>query len=156
MIHADNGISFCHGLSTIRILSAPRSGFVASHLLGDLELAAVLQVGGDAGGAEAVGADPGSQSWSACPPLDHHVHIGLGQGSALGQPAMAQGREEWCLGFAAEPGRRNPLLQILVKVRMAGKLGHLAALLVQPYPAAALPLAAPLHEMLKLPLVLSS
>lgn len=83
---------------------------MAGHLLGDLQLAAVLQVGGDPGGAEAVGADLGSQSCSACPPLDHHVHIGLGQGSAIGQPAMAQGREERGLRFAAEPGRRNPLL----------------------------------------------
>jgi len=36
------------------------SRLVADHLLGDLELAAVLQVGGDAGSAEAVGADLGS------------------------------------------------------------------------------------------------
>jgi hypothetical protein len=48
-----------------------------------------------------VGADLGSQSSSSCPPLDHHVHIGLGHGSALRQPAMAQGREERGLGFAA-------------------------------------------------------
>jgi hypothetical protein len=33
---------------------------VAGHLLRDLQLAAVLQVGGDPGGAEAVGADLGS------------------------------------------------------------------------------------------------
>jgi hypothetical protein len=32
-------------------------GFVASHLLRDFQLAAVLQVRGDAGGAEAVAAD---------------------------------------------------------------------------------------------------
>ena len=64
---------------------------MAGHLLGDLQLAAVLQVGGDHGGAEAVGADFGSQSCSACPPLDHHVHIGLGQGSAIRQPTVAQG-----------------------------------------------------------------
>ena len=33
--------------------SGPR-GFVAGHLLGDLQFASVLQVGGDAGGAEAI------------------------------------------------------------------------------------------------------
>jgi hypothetical protein len=59
-------------------------GFMAGHLLGDLELAAILKVGGDAGGAEAVGADLGAQSCSSCPPLDHHVHIGLGQGRPVG------------------------------------------------------------------------
>ena len=67
---------------------------MAGHLLGDLELAAVLKVGGDPGGAEAVGADLGAQSCSSCPALDHHVHIGLGQGCPISQPAMAQGREE--------------------------------------------------------------
>ena len=67
---------------------------MAGHLLGDLELTAVLQIGCDPGGAEAVGADLGSQSCSSCPPLNHHVHIGLGQESAVLQPAMAQSREE--------------------------------------------------------------
>jgi hypothetical protein len=57
-----------------------------------------------------VGTDPGSETCRACPPLDHHVHVGLGQWSAIRQPAMAQGREERGLGFGAEPGRRNPLL----------------------------------------------
>ena len=74
-------------------------GFMAGHLLGDLELASVLQLGGDPGGAEAVGADLGAQSCRPCPPLNHHVHIGLGQGRPVGQPAMAQGREERGLGF---------------------------------------------------------
>jgi hypothetical protein len=40
--------------------------FMTGHLLGDLELAAVLQVGGDPGGAEAVGADLGAQSCRSC------------------------------------------------------------------------------------------
>jgi integrase len=66
------------------------------------------------------------------------VHIGLGRGIAIRQPPMAQGREEWGLGFTAESGCRNPFLQILVQVVMTGKLRHLAALLVQPHPAAAL------------------
>jgi hypothetical protein len=45
-------------------------GFMAGHLLGDLELAAVLQIGGDAGGAEAVGADwPGA---GECDPSAGH------------------------------------------------------------------------------------
>jgi hypothetical protein len=71
---------------------------MAGHLLGDLELAAVLTIGGDPGGAEAVGTDLGAQSCSSCPSLDHHVHIGLGQGRPVGQPAMAQGREEGASG----------------------------------------------------------
>lgn len=86
------------------------SGFMACHLLGDLQLATVLQVGGDSGRAEAVGADSGPQACTSRPLLDHHVNIGLGQGCAIGQPAMAQGRKERGLGFAAEPGCRNPFL----------------------------------------------
>jgi ribose 5-phosphate isomerase len=34
------------------------------------------------------------------PPLNHHVHIGLGQGSTVRQAAMAQGREERGIGSA--------------------------------------------------------
>jgi hypothetical protein len=130
MIQADNGILFCHGLCTARMLSGSQVRISGRPSAGDLELPAVLKVGGDARCAEAVGADLGFESSSSCPPLDHHVHIGLGQVSAIRQPAMAQGREERGLGFGAEPGCRNPPRQILVQVVMAGKLGHLAALLV--------------------------
>jgi len=61
--------------------------FMAGHLLGDLELTAVLKVGGDPGCSEAVGADLGLQLCSSCPLLDHHVHVGLCQGNAIRQPA---------------------------------------------------------------------
>ncbi len=108
------------------------------HALRDLQLASVLQVGGNSGGPEAVGADPGSQPRRLGPLLNHHVHIGLGQGSAAGQPAMAQGREERSLRLRAKPGDGDPLFEIMVEIVVTGKLGHLAALLVEPYPAAAL------------------
>jgi hypothetical protein len=68
------------------------------HVLRDFEFASVLEVGGDAGGAEAARADPGPQTCGFCSPLNHHVNVGLGQVSAAGQPAMAQGREEWASG----------------------------------------------------------
>jgi hypothetical protein len=70
---------------------------MAGHLLGDFKLAAVLQIGGDAGRTEAVGADLGFEPCSARSLLDHHVYIGLGQGSAVRQSAIAQGREEGSL-----------------------------------------------------------
>ncbi len=47
-------------------------------------------------------ADFGSESRSSCPPLNHHVHVGLGEG-AIGQPAMAEGAEERGFGFGASP-----------------------------------------------------
>ena len=40
------------------------SGFVAGYVLHNLQLATVLQIGGDAGGAEAVRADLGPQTCS--------------------------------------------------------------------------------------------
>ena len=64
---------------------------MASHVLSDLQLAAILEVGGDARCPEAVGADLGPQPGRFGPLLDHQVHIGLEQGSAPGQPAIAQG-----------------------------------------------------------------
>ena len=56
---------------------------MARQLLGDLELAAVLKVGGDPGGAEAVGADLGAQSCSSCPPQDHHANDDPGRYAGL-------------------------------------------------------------------------
>ncbi len=46
-------------------------GLVVGDVLRRLERAAVLQVGGDAGGAEGVVADPGLDAGGLCPPLDH-------------------------------------------------------------------------------------
>ncbi len=111
---------------------------MTGHVLGDLQLAAVLEVGGDTGGSETVRADPSAQPSGFGPFLNHQVHIGLGQGNAAGQPAVTQGREERRVGFAGESGRGDPLLQILVEVVMAGQLGYLAALLVKPDPTPAL------------------
>lgn len=84
--------------------------FMTGHVLSDLQLAAILEVGCDAGRAEAVGADLGSQPGRFGPFLNHQMNIGLGQGSAPGQPAIAQGREERGIGFAGEPRRGYPLL----------------------------------------------
>lgn len=111
---------------------------MACHLLGDLQLTAVLQVGGDTGGPEAMGADLGAQAGGFGSPLNHHVHVDLGQGSATGQLAMAQGRKERGLGLVAQSRDGDPFLKILVQVVMTGKFGHLAALLAEPNPAAAL------------------
>ena len=50
-----------------------------------------------------MGADSGPEPGRFGPLLDHQVQIGLGQGSAIGQPTVARGREEQGLGFAGEP-----------------------------------------------------
>ena len=85
-------------------------GLVAGHVLGNLQLATILEIGGDASGPETVGADLGPEPSRFGPLLDHQMHVGLGQGSAAGQPAIAQGREQRGLRFAGEPGRGDPLL----------------------------------------------
>ena len=84
--------------------------FMAGHVLGDLQLAAILEIGGDSRCPETMSTHLGPQPSRFCSALDHQVHIGLGQGSAAGQPAMAQGREERGIGFAGEPGCGGPLL----------------------------------------------
>ena len=76
---------------------------MASHVLCDFQLAPVLEVGGDSRRPKAVSADLGPEARRFRPPLNHQVHIGLGQGDAASQPSIAQGREEWGVGFAGEP-----------------------------------------------------
>ena len=64
---------------------------MAGHMLYHFELGAILKVGGDAGGAEAVGLTLVAQTSCFGPPLDHQVHIELVQGNASGQLIVAQG-----------------------------------------------------------------
>jgi hypothetical protein len=66
---------------------------VAGHLLGDLQLAAVLQLGGDAGGPEAVASDARLNAGGEGATLNHHVHVGLGQRQPGGELAVPEGRE---------------------------------------------------------------
>ena len=50
------------------------------HLLGDLQLPAVAQVLGDAGGAEAVAADARTDVRGIGAPAHHSENVGLGHG----------------------------------------------------------------------------
>ncbi len=52
-------------------------GFMAGHLLRHFELAAVLQVCGNAGRAEAVAVELDLNAGGNGPPLNHHVHVRL-------------------------------------------------------------------------------
>ena len=61
-----------------------------------IERAAVFEMGGEVGGAEAVVADFGGKTGGACAPTHHGVGVGLGQGGprkALGPPP--DGAEQW-------------------------------------------------------------
>ena len=66
----------------------PPGGFVAGHGLRYLQLAAVLKIGGDAGGPEAVATDLGLDAGALGPSLDHHVHVGLGKRGPADQFAV--------------------------------------------------------------------
>src|SRR5260370_40690464 len=100
------------------------------HLSADLEPAAVLEVGGDAGGAEGVttnlGLDPCSRSSAA----NHPPDIGLEQGIA-GQlaGAAASGAEERPFPICGDAGSRDVLLQIAIEIVVGGHLVLLATLL---------------------------
>ena len=75
---------------------------MAGHLLGDFELAAVLEVGSDAGGAEGVVADFRRNAGSDGAPSDHLVNLGLRNRLADGELAMPHGGEEGSGGLASE------------------------------------------------------
>jgi hypothetical protein len=63
------------------VIESSRPGrLVRGHLLGDLEPAAVLEVGSDAGGPEGVAADLGFDSCRERPPANHPPDIRLKQG----------------------------------------------------------------------------
>ena len=69
-------------------------GLVAGHLLGNLEFSPVLKVGRDAGGTKTVSADLCSNAGGRGAALNHHVDVGLGQGSAVGQLPMSKRRKQ--------------------------------------------------------------
>jgi hypothetical protein len=99
-----------HGIVAPIVKGGRSRRFMPGHLLGDFELAAVLQVRGDPGGAEAVGADFGPDAGGERPSLDHHVDVGLGQASAAGQPSVPQRREERSRGLAGQTRRAQPFV----------------------------------------------
>ena len=109
------------------------------HLLGDLQAPAVLEVGRDAGGAEGVAADLGLNSGRGRPAADHPPHIRLlhGLDSELAR-AAARGAKQRTFPVLPDAGRRDILMEVLVKVVVRGHGVLLAALLMQAHPAAAL------------------
>ena len=116
---------------------------VVGDVLGRLERAAVLQVGGDAGGAEGMVPDPGLDAGGLRPALDHAVGVLLPQ-SVAGEPARSarRGLEQGCVRVLRDAGRGDIFVQIPLQVVVAGDFMLLAAFFVQPHPA-----AAPLHEV---------
>ena len=102
-------------------------GLVVGDVLGRLERAAVLQVGGDAGGAEGMVADPGLDAGGLRPPLDHAVGVLLPQ-SVAGEPARSarRGLEQGRVRVLRDAGRGDIFVQIPLQVVVAGNFMLLA------------------------------
>src|ERR1017187_1385693 len=109
--------------------------------LGVFELSVVLQVGGDAGGAESVIADPGLDTGDTGAALNHPVGVLLPHRLLLTGLAARRSKQR-PVRIARDPGRRDVLVEVFLKVVMTGDLMLLAVLLMQADPA-----AASLHEI---------
>lgn len=66
---------------------------MASHLLRNFQFAAVLKVGGDAGGPRTVTTDLRCDTGSACSPTDHPVDFGLRERSPIYKRTVTHRRE---------------------------------------------------------------
>ena len=100
-----------------------------------LERAAILEVGRNPGGPEAVVADPGADASRERAPLHHEIGIGLGQGSAAQPPSAAtNGPEQRPLRVLVDPSLLQIGMQVGLERMVARHLVLLAAFLPQPDP----------------------
>jgi hypothetical protein len=116
---------------------------VIGHLLRDLELAPVLEVSRDAGGAKSVAADFGLDPGRQRPPTNHAPHIGLHHrpvGQLAGTPLARA--EERTFALLRDASRGDVFLKVAVEIVVRRHLVLLAAFLVKTDPA-----AAPLHKV---------
>ena len=103
----------------------------------------LLEVGGDAGGAEGMVADAGLDAGGFGAPLNHAVGVLLPQGLGGEQAGAAGGGpEKRPVEVLGNAGSREVGVEVQLQVVMTGDCMLLAALLVQPDPA-----AATLHEV---------
>lgn len=88
---------------------------MSSHLLGNFQLAAILQISRDAGGTKGMATDLGLDSGREGPAADHSPHIGLEQGiaSQLARPP-ARRAEERIFPVLGDACRGDLLLQIAI------------------------------------------
>lgn len=104
-------------------LRCPR-GFMRCDLLGVLECAAVLQVGGDAGPAERVAANRHQNTCGTCSAADHLPCLGLRQASDRQWPAhrAPQRSEDRTLALLADVGDVEVDVEIPLKRVVNGNL----------------------------------
>lgn len=107
------------------------------HPLGNLQLAAVLKIGCDAGRPEGVAADLGLDSGCESSSPNHSSDIGLDQGIGR-QLARSPARraKERAFPVFGDAGGSDVFLKVAVQVVMRGHFVFFSALLVKPHPAA--------------------
>jgi hypothetical protein len=89
---------------------------MGSHLLGNLQLAAVLEVSRDAGRSKGVAADLGLDPGDERPPANHPPNIRLEQGiTRQFTGAAARRAEERPFPVLGDAGSRDVLLQVAVQ-----------------------------------------
>ena len=103
---------------------------------GRLKRASILQVDGDAGGAEAVVGNAALEAGRLGAALDdaEGVHAAHPLGGELVN-AAARGAEKGSFGVLLQAGRRDVRVEVLLSLVMAGDFMELAAFLVAPQPA---------------------
>src|SRR4051794_24592349 len=101
---------------------------MASHVLGYLQLPAVLEVSRDTRRTETMGADFCLYAGRPSSPLNHHVNVWLSDRSPTIKLPMFHGREEGSRGLFPEPGGGDPFVEELLKIVVTGKLGDFATL----------------------------
>jgi len=132
---------------------------VRGHHLGVFKGPAVIEVCGDAGGAEGVIADRRGNAGVRCAALKHAPCVGLAH-RAIGKNSGAPegGAEKRPLAVAGEAGCFNVVLKVSLEMMVAGRAVFLAAFLVQADPQTAvlpvngrhgLPSAAPMRAKVK-------
>jgi hypothetical protein len=111
---------------------------VSGHGLGVLERAAIIEISGDAGGAEGVIADCRGNAGVARTALKHAPRVGLGyRARCKNAHAPDGGARERPLAVAGEAGCLDVVLKISLEIMLAGHAVFLAAFLVQADPQTA-------------------
>src|SRR5258705_13088354 len=115
-------------LSAVIKLGCPRR-FMVGDLLRHFQLAAVLQIGRDAGRPEGMIANPRFDAGRFRAPADDAMGVLLEEGIGCKLPGLAAGSaEEIAVDVIGDAGRFDVIVQTLIEAMMTGNVVLLAAL----------------------------
>src|SRR5437660_3306989 len=101
------------GIAAAVVEARGTGGFVAGHLLRHFKLSAVLQIGGDARGAEAVAGDLRRDPGGLRATLDHRVDVLFRERRAVRELTVPECREEGSGRLRPKSRRGEPSIEIL-------------------------------------------